>query len=122
MDYDCPKGKNKHGAEARASFSKIQRIKNQSKSDPKINQKEDAILSASWMPLGMDFGTRIGKYSKTRVVSRTTKIKKLRRGKKLLEWLAKKSESNLYSTTKIKGLTKINFQDIDNIITSKNAF
>ena len=34
--------------------------------------------------LGMDFGTRIGKYSKTRVVSRTTKIKKLRRGKKLL--------------------------------------
>jgi len=72
--------------------------------------------------LGMDFGTRIGKYSKTRVISRTTKIKKLRRGKKLLEWLAKKSESNLYSTTKIKGLTKISFQDIDNIMTSKNAF
>jgi len=72
--------------------------------------------------LGMDFGTRIGKYSKTRVISRTTKIKKLRRGKKLLEWLAKKSESNLYSTTKIKGFTKINFQDIDNIITGKNAF
>ena len=72
--------------------------------------------------LGMDFGTRIGKYSKTRVISRTTKIKKLRRGKKLLEWLAKKSESNLYSTTKIKGLTKISFQDIDNIITGKNAF
>jgi len=72
--------------------------------------------------LGMDFGTRIGKYSKTRVISRTTKIKKLRRGKKLLEWLAKKSESKLYSTTKIRGFTKINFQDIDNIITGKNAF
>ena len=72
--------------------------------------------------LGMDFGTRIGKYSKTRVLNRTIKIKKLRRGKKLLEWLAKKSESQLYSTTKIKGLTKINFQDIDNIIASKNAF
>jgi len=57
--------------------------------------------------LGMDFGTRIGKYSKTRVISRTTKIKKLRRGKKLLEWLAKKSESKLYSTTKIRGFTKI---------------
>jgi len=66
--------------------------------------------------LGMDFGTRIGKYSKTRVLNRTTKIKKLRRGKKLLEWLAKKSESQLYSTTKIKGLTKINLRDIDNII------
>jgi hypothetical protein len=70
----------------------------------------------------MDFGTRIGKYSKTRVLNRTIKIKKLRRGKKLLEWLAKKSESQLYSTTKIKGLTKISFQDIDDIITSKNAF
>ena len=66
--------------------------------------------------LGMDFGTRIGKYSKTRVLNRTIKIKKLRRGKKLLEWLAKKSESQLYSTTKIKGLTKINIRDIDNII------
>ena len=72
--------------------------------------------------LGMDFGTRIGKYSKTRVISRTTKIKKLCRGKKLLEWLAKKSESKLYSTTKIRGFTKINFQDIDDIITGKNAF
>jgi len=50
------------------------------------------------------------------VISRTTKIKKLRRGKKLLEWLAKKSESDLYSTTKIKGLTKINLRDIGNII------
>ena len=66
--------------------------------------------------LGMDFGTRIGKYSKTRVLNRTIKIKKLRRGKELLEWLAKKSESQLYSTTKIKGLTKINLRDIDNII------
>jgi len=50
------------------------------------------------------------------VISRTTKIKKLRRGKKLLEWLAKKSESDLYSTTEIKGLTKINLRDIGNII------
>ena len=67
----------------------------------------------------MDFGTRIGKYSKTRVFNRTIKIKKLRRGKKLLEWLAKKSESDLYSTTKIKGLTKINLRDIGNIIKCK---
>jgi len=72
--------------------------------------------------LGMDFGTRIGKYSKTRVISRTTKIKKLRRGKKLLEWLAQKSGSELYSTTTMKGFTKIKYREIDNIITSKNAF
>jgi len=72
--------------------------------------------------LGMDFGTRIGKYSKTRVINRSIKIAKLRRGKKLLEWLAQKSESELYSITKINGFTKIKFQDIDNIITGKNAF
>jgi uncharacterized Rossmann fold enzyme len=67
--------------------------------------------------LGMDFGTRIGKYSKTTVVNRNTKIAKLRRGKKLLEWLAQRSESDLYSTTKINGFTKINLRSIDNIIT-----
>ena len=69
--------------------------------------------------LGMDFGTRIGRYSNSKVENRTTKIAKLRRGKKLLEWLAKKSGSDLYSTTKIKGFTKINLQKIDTII-SKN--
>ena len=68
--------------------------------------------------LGMDFGTRIGKYSKISVVNRNTKIAKLRRGKKLLEWLVQKSESEFYSTTKIEGFTKINLRNIDNIITS----
>ena len=66
--------------------------------------------------LGMDFGVRIGKYSKPMGVNRSLKIAKLRRGKKLLEWLAEKSESDLYSTTKIKGFTKINLRSIDNII------
>ena len=68
--------------------------------------------------LGMDFGTRIGKYSKSKVVNRTIKIAKLRRGKKLLEWLASKSESELYSTSRIKGFTQTNLRSIDNIITS----
>ena len=72
--------------------------------------------------LGMDFGTKIGKYSKTRTINRSVKIAKLRHGKKLLEWLAQKSKSELYSITKINGFTKIKFQDIDDIITSKNAF
>ena len=71
---------------------------------------------------GMDFGTTIGEYSKYVVTNKTMKIRKLHRGKKLLEWLAQKSESKLYSTTKIRGFTKINFQDIDNIIAGKNAF
>ena len=66
--------------------------------------------------LGMDFGTRIGKYSKVKVGNRAIKIAKLRRGKKLLEWLAPKSKSDLYSTTKINGFTKVNLRSIDNII------
>jgi len=66
--------------------------------------------------MGMDFGTRIGKYSKVSVIDRNTKIAKLRRGKKLLEWLVKKSKSEFYSTTKIRGFTKINLRSIDNII------
>ena len=72
--------------------------------------------------LGMDFGTTIGKYSKSRVINRNIKIAKLRCGKKLLEWLAQKSGSELYSTTAMKGFTKIKYREIDNIITSKNAF
>jgi len=68
--------------------------------------------------LGMDFGTRIGKYSKVSIVNRNTKIAKLRRGKKLLEWLVQKSESEFYSTTKIRGFTKINLRSIDNMITN----
>ena len=71
---------------------------------------------------GMDFGTTIGSFSKTKITNKGIKIKKLRRGKKLLEWLAQKSRSELYSTTTVKGFTKIGFEDIDNIITIKNAF
>ena len=71
---------------------------------------------------GMDFGTTIGNFSKTKIANKDIKIRKLRRGKKLLEWLAQKSGSELYSTTTVKGFTKIRFEDIDNIITVKNAF
>ena len=66
--------------------------------------------------LGMDFGTRIGKYSKNKVDNRAIKIAKLRSGKKLLEWFALKSKSELYSTTKINGFRNVNLRSIDNII------
>ncbi len=71
---------------------------------------------------GMDFGTVIGSFSNTKIINKTIKIRKLHRGKKLLEWLAQESESELYSTTTVKGFTKIKFEDIDNIIVDKNAF
>ena len=67
--------------------------------------------------LGMDFGNTIGKHSKHVIKDRNLKLKKLACGKKLLEWLATKSSSDLYTTSKpIKGFKKINLVDLDYII------
>jgi len=66
---------------------------------------------------GMDFGTKIGRYSKNKVINRTTKIRKLRRGKELLEWLALQNHSDLYTTSKqIKGFNKIRYADLGKIL------
>jgi 2-amino-4-hydroxy-6-hydroxymethyldihydropteridine diphosphokinase len=66
---------------------------------------------------GMDFGTKIGKYSKNKIINRTTKIRKLRRGKELLEWLALQNHSELYTTSKqIKGFSKIRYTALGKIL------
>ncbi len=66
---------------------------------------------------GMDFGNKFGKYSKEKILNKNTKIKKLRRGKKLLEWLASKNSLELYTTSKpIVGFKKIAFKDLDVIL------
>jgi len=66
---------------------------------------------------GMDFGTKIGKYSKSKVINKTTKIRKLKRGKELLEWLALQNHSELYTTSKqIRGFNKIRYTDIEKIL------
>jgi len=68
---------------------------------------------------GMDFGDKIGKYSKKKVMDRKTKLKKLEYGKKLLEWLAKESDSELYTTSKsIKGFKKIRLVDLQYIVSN----
>ena len=67
---------------------------------------------------GMDFGDSIGKYSKIKILNRKMKLKKLNYGKKLLEWLAPKAKSNLFTTSKsIKGFRKIRYSELDDIIT-----
>ena len=71
----------------------------------------------------MDFGDKIGKYSKKKVMDRKTKLKKLEYGKKLLEWLAKESDSELYTTSKsIKGFKKIRLVDLQYVVSDQNAF
>ena len=67
---------------------------------------------------GMDFGKRIGKFSNTKISERPIKLKKLRKGKFLLEWLAIKTKSELFTTSSpIVGFKKIPYQKLDIIIT-----
>ena len=68
---------------------------------------------------GMDFGTRIGKYSKIKIYDKRTKLRKLRRGKKLLEWLASKDNTGLFTTSRqIRGFSKIDATDLEMIIST----
>ena len=68
--------------------------------------------------LGMDFGSKIGRYSKIKVQDRRTKLRKLKRGKKLLEWLASKDSYGLYTTKPIKGFTRIRAVNLEKIISN----
>jgi len=66
---------------------------------------------------GMDFGKRIGKYSNTKPSGRKIKLKKLRKGRSLLEWLALKTKSELFTTSStITGFKKISYGNLDSII------
>lgn len=67
--------------------------------------------------IGMDFGTHIGKYSKERTYNKSIKIKKLRKGKSLLEWLASKSDASLYTTShSILGFKNIKLADLQRLV------
>ena len=63
--------------------------------------------------IGMDFGHKIGKYSKHRIVDRKIKIKKLKFGKKIVEWIGTKSKADLFSTNRIKGYKIIRMVDLE---------
>jgi len=63
--------------------------------------------------IGMDFGQKIGKYSKHRIVNRKEKIKKLKFGKMIVEWFGTKSKADLFSTNKMKGYKTIRMIDLE---------
>lgn len=50
--------------------------------------------------VGMDFGSKIGKYSKKKVKDARLKKRKMEAGKELLEMLARRSRARLYDTSK----------------------
>ena len=67
--------------------------------------------------IGMDFGIHIGKYSKVGMYKKSTKIKKMRRGKSLLEWLASKSNIDLYTTAQpISGFKNVKLADLQRLV------
>jgi uncharacterized Rossmann fold enzyme len=67
---------------------------------------------------GMDFGKRIGKFSNTKPSERIIKLKKLKKARTLLEWLALKTKSELFTTSSpIAGFKKIQYRNLDIIIT-----
>ena len=66
---------------------------------------------------GMDFGTKVGIYSKEARYDKTVKLQKLRKAKKLLGWLASKGRCEFYTTTEsIKGFQKIAFRDLKELV------
>lgn len=67
--------------------------------------------------IGMDFGTHIGKYSKIGTYNKSVKIKKLRKGKSLLEWLASKNNIDLYTTSQpISGFKNVRLADLQRLV------
>lgn len=66
---------------------------------------------------GMDFGTRVGRYSKELNYDKRTKLRKLKKAKSLLEWLALKDGPNFYTTSvPIDGFSKIRFSDLQRLV------
>ena len=64
--------------------------------------------------IGMDFGDKIGRYSKANVKDAKLKITKMTVGKELLEWLSTFSASKLYnaSPSVIKGFENVAFEEV----------
>ncbi len=111
------KFKNCIGTTQTKSFSKIQNFGG-------FTDGDRSVFLASYFDakkiilFGMDFGNRIGRFSNTKKSERKTKLMKLKKAKSLLEWLAVSTKSELFTTSKsIKGFKKIQFKDLDIIIT-----
>ncbi|GIU72290.1 MAG: hypothetical protein KatS3mg003_1769 [Candidatus Nitrosocaldaceae archaeon] len=81
----------------------------------------DTLGAKSIILIGMDFGYKIGRYSK-RKFDPNIKIEKLKMAKELIEYLANKTNSRIYnlSSSDIKGYKKISIKDLKEIIELSN--
>ena len=66
---------------------------------------------------GMDFGSRIGRLSRTKRSERPAKLRKLGAGESLLEWLSTFTRSELFTTSRpIAGFEKISYGQLDAMV------
>ena len=66
---------------------------------------------------GMDFGKKIGTYSKEGRYDKKVKIAKLAKARDLLEWVASKEGGGLYTTSvPLRGFIKIRFAELKNLM------
>ena len=76
-----------------------------------------AFGAAKIILFGMDFDGRIGRCSGTPASERKTKLKKLHRARMLLQWMARGSGSELYTTSgRIAGFKKISYKDLKGVL------
>ncbi len=67
--------------------------------------------------LGMDFGSKVGVYSKEGRYDKKVKLGKLAKARDLLEWLASKGGCKFYTVSeKITGFEKIRLSDIEELV------
>ena len=72
-----------------------------------------AFGAAKIILFGMDFDGRIGRCSGTPASERKRKLRKLHRARMLLQWMATRSGSELYTTSgRIAGFKKIRYKDL----------
>lgn len=66
---------------------------------------------------GMDFGKKIGAYSKEKRYDKKLKLAKLAKARELLEWLASKNGGGLYTTSApLRGFKKIRFDELQELV------
>ena len=66
---------------------------------------------------GMDYDGMIGRFSATKKSEARVKLKKLKKSKELLEWLAGRTDSELFTTSyPIRGFKKITYGDLGGIV------
>ena len=67
---------------------------------------------------GMDFGTRVGRFSNTDRQDRKLKLMKLKKAESLLGWLSTFAKAELFTTSRpIEGFRKVSYKELDIIIT-----